>query len=256
MEYTLYNDDCMHILPEIPDGSVDAIITDLPYGRTICEWDEVIPLKEMWFEVKRLLRPKGVFVTTAQQPFTSKLIMSNLEWFKYCWVWDKGRGSAFTQVKHMPFIQSEDICVFAKEGTTYNPQMVVRGGKHVRRSYGGTVSEIYRLEPYKKTYTGSYYPKNIIAINKMGTSNRIHPTQKPVRLYEYLILTYTNEGEKVMDFCMGSGTTGVACVQTSRDFIGMENNEKYFNLAKDRIERMRISIRKGESWDAVAGIDG
>lgn len=244
-DFDLYCDDCMDILPQLPGGSIDAIITDLPYGRTILDWDEIIPLEEMWLQVKRLLRPEGVFVTTAQQPFTSRLIMSNLEWFKYTWVWDKGVGGAFTIVKFKPFISSEDICVFARNGkSTYNPQMVVKGGKQKRGGYGGSASSMYRLEPWKKVYTGAYYPKNIIKIPRISQNTHLHPTQKPVRLYEYLVLTYTNENETVLDFCMGSGTTGVACIQTKRKFIGIENNKQYFDVAKERIEKMHGFIRK------------
>lgn len=252
MEYTLYNDDCMNILPTLEDGSIDAIITDLPYGRTICDWDEMIDFTQMWFHVKRLLRKNGVFVTTAVQPFTSKLIMSNLSWFKYCWVWNKNNSSAFAVVKYRPFLVTEDICVFAASTHTYNPQMVVRGGNHHKRMYGGARSELYSIKPKAGEYGNYYQPKNIISITKHNGLGNLHPTQKPVRLYEYLILTYTNEGETVLDFTMGSGTTGVACIQTNRNFIGVEIDPKYHLIAKERIEKMYQSIRKKDkSWHAA-----
>ena len=249
MEIQLYQGDCLNILPTLQDGSINAIITDLPYGKVNCEWDEIIPFEWMWLQVKRLLKDKGVFVTTASQPFTSKLVMSNLPWFKYSWVWDKGLGGNFAVVKYRPFISAEDICVFSKNSSIYNPQMVVKGGNQrrgqIERTYRGK-SELYGVRPKIKIKTGAYYPKNIIHIDRVSQNKHLHPTQKPVRLYEYLIKTYTNEGDTVLDFTMGSGTTGVACVQTNRNFIGVELEEKYFKIAQDRINHMNQLIRKHE----------
>lgn len=245
MNIQLYFGDCMKVLPELEAKSINAIITDLPYGRTNCEWDEVIPFGFVWEQADRLLKPKGVFVTTAAQPFTSRLVISNLPWFKYAWVWNKGKGVGFTLANCRPMMATEDVVVFSRESHNYYPQMVVRGGRQIRKSTGKTkASEIYRLKPWKKTYTGAFYPKNIIEIGNSNNSGKLHPTQKPVRLYEYLILTYTNEGETVLDFTMGSGTTGVACVQTNRNFIGVEIEEKYFKIAKDRIDHMNQLINR------------
>jgi DNA modification methylase len=245
MSIKLCRGDCMNVLPELEANSVHAIITDLPYGTSVCAWDEIIPFEFMWKQVKRLLKPKGVFVTTAQQPFTSKLVMSNLPWFKYSWVWNKNNSAGFAVVKFRPFLVTEDICVFADGSNTYNPQMVVRGGNQHREARGGPPSELYhRVQPSIKKYDGAYQPKNILNFTKANNQGQVHPTQKPVLLYEYLIRTYTNEGETVLDFTMGSGTTGVACVQTKRDFIGIEIEEKYFKIAEDRINRMKESIWK------------
>lgn len=245
MNIQLHFGDCMKVLPELEAKSINAIITDLPYGTSACSWDEVIPLDFMWTQVKRLLKPKGVFVTTAQQPFTSKLVMSNLLWFKYSWVWNKNNSAGFSITKYRPFIVTEDICVFSGGENTYNPLKVIKGGDQRRSSGGGDASELYGIKPRKRIISdGSYYPKNILNITKYNGLGQLHPTQKPVRLYEYLILTYTNEGETVLDFTMGSGTTGVACVQTNRNFIGVEIEEKYFKIAKDRIDHMNQLINR------------
>jgi site-specific DNA-methyltransferase (adenine-specific) len=242
MTYQLFNGDCLDFMRTLDAGSVDAIITDLPYGTTACEWDSIIPLAPMWEQVKRVLKRNGVFVTTASQPFASKLIMSNIEWFKYEWIWDKNRAGNFLTAKIMPMISHENILVFsgatvancAPNNMNYYPQMEKR--KNEIKYKKGNDSILYaRKNTISIQYTSSQkYPKSILLFNK---ENGLHPTQKPVALYEYLIRTYTNPGETVLDFCMGSGTTGVAAIQTGRNFIGCDNDTKfgYFAIAEKRI---------------------
>lgn len=240
MTATLYNLDALTLLDLLDPGSVDAIITDLPYGTTACSWDEIIPFAPMWAGVKRVLKPRGAFVTTASQPFTSKLIMSNLEWFRYELIWRKSRPVGFLNAKIMPLKDIENVLIFSSCNTTYNPQNIERKTKRQKNSMsktnragigvsshnGGRLSDFYLQE-----FTG--YPGQLLEFPNEKTD---HPTQKPVALYEYLIKTYTNPGETVLDFTMGSGTTGVACIQTGRNFIGVEMDAKYFEIAKRRIE--------------------
>ena len=226
--------DCLDILPTLPDKCADAIITDLPYGTTACKWDVIIPFAPMWEQVKRLC--KGTFVTTASQPFTSVLVMSNLDWFKYEWSWDKGMGSNFANVKYQPLKYHENIVVFSQNGHTYNPQY----RKDVKKPFGRMVrdnnSEHIKNIPHTGV-SGVGYPKSTLEFTRPNnlTGGGLHPTQKPVALYEYLIRTYTNEGDTVLDFCMGSGTTGCAAIKTGRNFIGIEREPKYFEIAQRRI---------------------
>ena len=226
--------DCLERMKEIESGSVDMILTDPPYGTTACKWDSVIDLDLMWEQLKRIIKPNGAIVLTASQPFTTTLISSNMKMFKYCWVWNKAKAANFPLVKHQPLKIHEEIAVFNHNKENYRP--IMRKGKE--RKKGG-----YRVErdfavmdgaPAKKN--DLYYPKSIldfsIASNK---DSKLHPTQKPVALMEYLIKTYTNEGETVLDFTMGSGTAGVAAKNLNRKFIGIELDENYFNIAKERI---------------------
>jgi site-specific DNA-methyltransferase (adenine-specific) len=233
MNVTLHLGDCLEIMPTLP--MVDAIITDLPYGTTACSWDEVIPFAPMWEQVKRILKPRGVFVTTASQPFTSKLVMSNAEWFKYSWIWDKRSPVGHLNVHRMPMGQHEDIVVFGYGPSTYNPQygdVVRKPEKNVRVK--GKDNQVYGSAGDIRNF-GVGYPKSILSVPR-PTSEKFHPTQKPVALYEYLILTYTNPGDTVLDICAGSGTTGVACVKTGRNFIGIEKRTDYFAIMERRIE--------------------
>jgi len=240
--------DCLERMKEIPDGSVDMILTDPPYGTTACKWDSIIPLEPMWEQLKRIIKPNGAIVMTASQPFSTTLISSNMNMFKYCWVWEKSRQSSIFHAKNAPLKQHEDVCVFSfgkikHKGQVnrmeYIPQGVTDGGKktnnpkkgEVRANKGGRPS----LNEGGYITTGGNYPKSILKI--ASESKTVHPTQKPVALMEYLIKTYTNEGEKVLDFTMGSGTTGVAAKNLNRDFIGIEMDENYFNIAKDRISQ-------------------
>jgi site-specific DNA-methyltransferase (adenine-specific) len=228
------------MLPTLPDGLADAIITDLPYGTTACSWDEVIPFEPMWAQVKRLLKPRGAFVTTASQPFTSKLVMSNAGWFRYAWVWNKRLAGNFLLAKYQPLKIHEDVCVFSANGHTYAPQME----KGLMRRKGGGKSNLWQLSLTTAT-NDDYYPKSII---DSPNTNRdiVHPTQKPVALYEYLIRTYTNEGDTVLDFTCGSGTTGVACMNTGRYFIGVELREDYADIARARIAKAAEQARQLE----------
>ena len=239
--------DCLEILPTLAEKSVDAIITDIPYGTTACKWDVIIPLEPMWEQVKRLC--KGAFVTTASQPFTSVLVCSNLDWFKYEWKWHKKYVTNPFLVKVQPIKKFEDVCVFSENGHTYNPQMIKRPDKWMRKkpSYKGRVGEVFggNHKPYPNSADREFmYPSNFldIPIEHPSTRRAQHPTQKPVALYEYLIRTYTNKGDTVMDFCMGSGTTGVACVKTGRNFIGIEKESNYFAIAERRIKEAQQQI--------------
>lgn len=241
-EVTLFCGDCLEVLPTLLDYSADAIITDLPYGTTACSWDEIIPFEPMWEQVKRLC--KGAFVTTASQPFTSKLVMSQLNMFRYEWVWDK--VNMFTNqvnADKMPMRQHENICVFSANGHAYNPQKR-KGKPYVGRGGLGKAVEVDGLKRRQSgNLSGLMYPGTVLDLPANKPENHgLHPTQKPVALYEYLIRTYTNEGDTVLDFCMGSGTTGVAAVHTGRNFIGVEKREDYFKIAEKRIKEAQAQM--------------
>lgn len=244
MTYELVLGDALQILPTLEAGSIDAIVTDLPYGTTACAWDEVIPFEPMWEQVKRVLKPRGVFVTTASQPFTSALVMSNAGWFKYAWVWDKGVSGSFACADVMPLKTHEDVCVFSPSSRhpDYKPQMTKRnmpmriGGVHAGSSVGGrSIDYNPSLLSNEKMYDFAY-PKSVLALSPRADKERgYHPTQKPVALYSYLIRTYTNPGDTVLDFCMGSGTTGVAAIKEGRNFVGVELDAEYHAIAQKRI---------------------
>jgi len=237
MTVKLYHGDCLDIMPTLMAGSVDAIITDLPYGTTACEWDSIIPLDEMWKQVKRVLKPSGVFVTTASQPFTSALVMSNPKWFRYEWIWQKHKGGNFQSTKYVPFKVHENVCVFYKKMPTYNPQLEKRTESGLNRLKYKIPSE-RGVNPVTglNVVTGERNELRApTSVKKFNGEAGSHPTQNPVELYEYLIRTYTNAGETVLDICMGSGTTGVAAIQTGRNFIGIEKEKKYFEIASRRI---------------------
>lgn len=233
----LLNGDCLEIMPTLPDKSVDMILADLPYGTTACKWDTIIPFEPLWEQYKRIIKDNGAIVLTASQPFTSALVMSNVKMFKYEWIWDKKRPSNPMLAKKQPLKVHENIVVFSSGTTTYKPQGVFetdgkpRGGINPSRTELGFGKSIKK--PYRQTHSG--YPKSIL---QFGTDNikNVHPTQKPVALFEYLIKTYTNEGDTVLDNVMGSGTTGVACKNLNRDFIGIELDPEYFEIAKRRID--------------------
>jgi site-specific DNA-methyltransferase (adenine-specific) len=228
----LYHGDCLEEMKQIPDGSVDMVMTDPPYGTTACKWDTVLDLELMWDDLKRVIKPNGAIVMTASQPFTTTLIASNMKMFKYCWVWDKKAVSNPQLAKIQPLKCHEDIIVFARGKTLYNPQGLVDFAGKSHQGKASNLGHIKRnLTEYKQEKTG--YPKSIQYFKQQ---RGFHPTQKPVALMEYLIKTYTNEGETVLDFTMGSGTTGVACKNLNRDFIGIEQDDKYFEIAKKRIE--------------------
>lgn len=237
--YKIYNGDCLEIMDSlIEEGiKVDCILTDPPYGTIKNKWDNIIPFDDMWDRLNKLIKPNGAIVLFGNEPFTSKMICSNLKGFKYRWDWNKKIPSGMSYAKYRPMQQTEDISVFTKNGekTTYNPQMVKR--EKAIKSGGMSKSDsafTKSYKPIKKTYEYKN-PTTLIEFDKVRRGS-VHPTQKPVDLLEYLIRTYTNENELVLDFTMGSGSTGVACMNTNRKFIGIELDNNYFNIAKQRIE--------------------
>lgn len=240
----LMRGDCLERMKEIPDGSVDMVLTDPPYGTSALKsWDSVIPSSQMWEQLCRITKPEGAIVLFSSQPFTSLLITSNLSMYKYNWVWDKNRGANYLNFKYQPSKVHEDICVFGKMATSYSkngnmqyyPQMVEGKPytqKQGRASHSTTRDEKSRNFRATTVSDGRRYPKSI---QSFTPETGLHPTQKPVTLMEYLIKTYTNKGETVLDFTMGSGTTGVACQNLSRSFIGIELDQNYYQVARDRI---------------------
>lgn len=239
MKIDLMQGDCLELMKTIPDESVDLVLCDPPYGTTACKWDSVIPLEPMWKELKRVTRKDSAIVLFASQPFTSLLVSSNFEMFKYQWYWNKNKSTGFLNAKKQPLRRVEDICVKYTKQPVYNAQKS-QGGKPVNnfysRSAGSTTGKVNNSPGGGQT---DRYPVNTLdfpVLNNDGSKGeRFHPTQKPVELMEYLIKTYTNEGMTVLDFTMGSGTTGVACKNLNRNFIGIEKDEKYFQIASDRI---------------------
>ena len=235
----LLHGDCLELMAQIPDGSVDMVLCDLPYGTTACKWDAVLPFEPLWAEYRRVAKVNAAIVLTASQPFTTALIASNLKHFKYCWIWDKVRGVGFQIAKFRPMMRTEDVVVFGNGNgalATYNPQMVERDKIKKSKCYSSSDSSpLAYNDGLEREYTHKY-PTNVIEASNASQKGKVHPTQKPVALMEYLIRTYTNEGETVLDNCMGSGTTGVACANTGRNFIGIEKDDKYFAIAQARIE--------------------
>ena len=230
--------DCLERMKEIKSGSVDMILTDPPYGTTACKWDSIIDLPLMWEQLKRIIKPNGAIVMTAAQPFTTTLIASNIKQFKYCWVWEKSQATGFLNAWKMPLKATEDICVFYSKPPTYNPEITDKDPKNIRPASNRTkLSDCYgKFDLTKhKCPADKSMPKTIIKFN--NAQGALHPTQKPVALMEYLIKTYTNESETVLDFTMGSGSTGVAAKNLNRKFIGIEMDEGYFNIAKERIDK-------------------
>lgn len=238
----LYCGDCLEIMRHIADNSIDLILCDLPYGATQCKWDTVIPFEPMWKQYNRILKLNGACCLFGTEPFTSRLICSNIYHFKYNWIWQKNKATNFLNVKRQPLNDYEVISVFYRKQCTYNPQMT-QADKQYKRGYvfrdpqeNIQQSDCYgALKSYMQVDDGLRYPKRIQYFNNNYTQKQLHPTQKPVELLEYLIKTYTNEGELVLDNCMGSGSTGVACINTGRRFIGIELDEKYFDIARERI---------------------
>ena len=228
--------DCLELMKDIPDKSIDAIIADLPYGVTRAKWDSILDLDLLWKQYERIIKPNGAVILFGSQPFTTTLINSNIKDFKYTLVWDKKMKVGMMNCKRMPLRQHEDIMVFYKKQPTYNPQMTK--GKMRNKKIAPTKDfEVYGQITPIDNFNDDYYPSSILEFSNANQKAKSHPTQKPVALMEYLIKTYTNEGEVVLDNTMGSGTTGVACVNTNRGFIGMELDDKYFEIAKERIEK-------------------
>ena len=227
----IYNEDCLEGMKKLEDKSVDMILCDLPYGTTACKWDTIIPFEPLWEQYERIIKDNGAIVLTASQPFTTKLIDSNIDLFRNCWVWNKKISGNPLLAKHQPLKVHEDICVFSKKRHNYYPQM--RKGK--MRKKGGGRSKLFDMEMSAK-YSDEYYPISIIEFS--NAKRGVHPTQKPVALFEYLIKTYTNEGETVLDNCMGSGTTAIACINTNRNYIGFEMDEGYYKASIERIKQI------------------
>lgn len=228
--------DCLELMKGIPDKSIDMILCDLPYGTTQCKWDSVIPFEPLWEQYNRIIKDNGAIVLFAQEPFATKLRSSNLKMYKYDWIWQKPQGTNFLNAKNQPLKNYEILCVFGKKKLIYNPQMTE--GKPYT-SGNGNVGEVYGGRQKVITYNnGVRYPTSIQHFNMVSNTQRSHPTQKPVALLEYLIKTYTNEGDVVLDNCMGSGSTCVACVNTNRHYIGFELDPQYFDIACKRLDKV------------------
>lgn len=246
-DVTLYNGDCLNVMPSL--GKVDMVLTDPPYGTTACKWDSIIPLDYMWDCIRSVSNDNTPVVMTASQPFTTTLIASNMKLFKYCWVWEKSKASNFLQAGYMPLKSHEDVVIFYRKGKpTYNPQMTQgkpysgekRAGK--KGSNSDVVNNVPNPQKRAGSVDGKRRPRTVQYFKTAESEGKTtHPTQKPVALMEYLIKTYTNEGDTVLDFTMGSGTTGVACVNTGRKFIGIELDRDYFQIAQGRIAEAMLA---------------
>ena len=234
----IYLGDCLEVMKDISDKSIDMILCDLPYGTTACKWDAIIPFEPLWEQYNRVIKDNGAIALFGNEPFTSEMVCSNLEGFKYRWDWNKQIPSGMSYARYRPMQQTEDICVFTKKGvkTVYNPQMTKRDKpiKSGGTNYSETAPIKYKDKSFKKTYEYKN-PITLISFAKIRKGS-LHPTQKPVDLLEYFIKTYTNEGETVLDNCIGSGTTAIACINTGRNYIGIEKDKNYYNLANKRIE--------------------
>lgn len=234
---TLLQGDCLELMKQVPDKSIDLILCDLPYGTTACKWDTVIPFDKLWAQYNRIIKDNGAILLFSQMPFGANLIMSNPKMFRYEWIWLKPNSNAgFMNCRKMPMRRHENILVFYKHLPTYNPQMV--SGKpyvenRVKTYDDGVYGTFTKIS--QNNNEGTRYPSDYIEVKAVPNGKNLHPTQKPVELLEYLIKTYTNEGDTVLDNCMGSGSTGVACKNTNRDFIGMELDENYYKIACERL---------------------
>jgi DNA modification methylase len=232
--------DCLELMKDIPSGSIDMILCDLPYGTTACKWDTIIPFEPLWEQYERIIKDNGAIVLTASQPFTTFLIHSNIELFRYEWIYEKTKSSNFMMAKKQPMKNHENVVVFYKKQPVYNPQMTKAEKLDIRKKNG-----VYKqrddsvlggeAKSFRKKETGWRYPKSVQLFNNSDKTKNIHPTQKPVELFEYLIKTYTNEGDLVLDNCAGSGTTAIACLKTNRQFIVMEKEQKYYDIILKRV---------------------
>lgn len=234
----LLQGDCLELMKGIPDGTVDLILCDLPYGMTDCKWDSALPLEQLWAEYKRVIKPGAAIVLFAIQPFSSALVMSNPKWFRNEWIWRKEQGTGWLNSKKQPLRNHEQVLVFAQKTPTYNPQM--RPGKAYQLKGRGS-SEVYnkKADDIVRFYGAERYPLSVVEFRR---DRGFHPTQKPVALTEYLVRTYSNEGDTVLDNCMGSGTTGIACIKANRNFIGMEKDPSIFKVASNRIQEFNTNI--------------
>ncbi|MBI3411844.1 MAG: site-specific DNA-methyltransferase [Planctomycetes bacterium] len=232
---------CLDAMPLLPDRCIDLILSDLPYGVTANPWDSIIDLDRLWIEYKRIIKPRSAIVLTAQCPFDKLLGMSNREWLRYEWIWEKSRASGFVHAKHAPLKAHENVLVFYQRHPRYNPQFTegkpyVTGGRaRYQRNFGKYVGAVVT------TNTGYRYPRSVLRINSEGRP--VHPTQKPVALFEYLIRTYTKPGDLVLDSCIGSGTTAIACLNAGRNFVGFELDPDFFQIAQARIAARRAELQ-------------
>lgn len=243
----LWNGDCLDLMKYIPDKSIDSIICDLPYGTTACKWDSVIPLDKLWRQYERIIKDNGVLALFAGEPFTSMLISSNINNFRYRLTWDKMQGSGFLNSKKRPLTRVEDICIFSKAklgNSTYNPQLVNKETSKIRAIVNRKPINVTTYGEHNCKFSDHYdntksHPTDLISQSSKQAEcnplNRIHPTQKPVELLKYLVKTYTNENEWVLDNTCGSNTTGVACLELNRNYIGIEQDKDYYNIGKNRI---------------------
>jgi DNA modification methylase len=249
--YQLHLGDCAKVMETIKSASVDLILCDLPYGMTENLWDSVIPFYPLWKQYKRIIKPKGAIVLNASQPFASSLVLSNPKWFRYEWIWHKTAATGFLNARKRPLVAHENILVFASGQTTYNPQGAILTSKIVRRGSGSTN---YGPCNNSNPATGENYPRSVQAF-PVNRERHGHPTAKPVAMCEYIIRTYTDPGELVLDNCMGSGTTGVAAVNTGRRFVGIEKDPIYFATAKDRIDKaLALSLANSEALEGTSSL--
>ena len=239
--YKLLQGDCLELMKNIPDKSIDMVLCDLPYGTTKNNWDVVIPFDKLWEQYNRIIKDNGCIALFGSQPFTSRLVISNEKYFRYSLVWVKNKFSDFLNAKRKPMKVNEDICIFYKKQPTYNPQYTY-GEPYKRWNTQEAVDKQTNYGSHKSNIAqsdGKRLPLTVLNFNRV--ERPLHPTQKPVDLLEWLIKTYTNEGELILDNCMGVGSTGVACLNTGRNFIGIELDEKYFEIAKSRIENIEVN---------------
>ena len=237
----IYLGDCLEVMKDIDDGSIDAIITDPPYQTTSCKWDIKIPFEPMWEQLNRIIKPNGAIVLFGSEPFSSALRMSNIKNYKYDWIWEKSKASNFLLAKKQPLKSHEIISVFCNGVTSYNPQKTK--GKPYNKGFEkrNEIEVVGRIDNGNLIIneSGDRNPRSVIYFRTAECEGKLHPTQKPVALIEYLIKTYTNEGETVLDFTIGSGSTGVACINTNRNFIGIEKDETYFKIAQKRVDEAK-----------------
>lgn len=236
---TIYNEDCLEGMLDIPDNSIDCIICDLPYGTTSCSWDTIIPFDDLWSQYKRVIKENGAIILFGQEPFSSYLRLSNIDWYRYDIYWQKERLTNIQQVKRRVGKDVETISVFYKKQCTYNPQMITYNGpkrsNKVKCGKLGKLTDSNSKKVHEYVDTGKRYPTQVWKFQRDVLKSNLHPTQKPIKLIEELIKTFTNEGDTVLDNCIGSGTTAIACMNTCRNYIGFEIDENYFQLANERI---------------------
>jgi len=238
---TIFNEDCLEGMKRIPDKSIDMILCDLPYGTTDCKWDVVIPFDKLWEQYRRIIKKGSVIALTSSQPFSTKLVSSNYSMFKYEWIWNKKQSGSFLLAKYQPLKITESVLIFSHGTHNYYPIMTT--GKQRIKGGADRAPELYKISGSLKYKSDQYYPTNIIEISNANKSGRIHPTQKPVPLFEYLIKTYTKELDTVLDNCMGSGTTAIACINTNRHYIGFEKDEGYYKKSLERIAKHTRQVR-------------